>query len=1111
MKRIPMIRLLAVLLLLLSVVLVTAACQQGDEPDTGSSAPDTIETVPPDTTEAVSDEYEDPETETTEFSVNFPASELPDYAKYATASRIQEVLGNGKTLAITAGGTKYYDSGVLKQGGGDLVTKKSNGTVTLDPEQLGVLLGLGSDALQGTTPEAVAAELDMGVAVYDGKLVLFYEGEAPIHTYDDLYTYEAMHLYMTDAPESEIVNAFIDLPSRISNDTNNTIFYTAPDLNLGVQTSIYYTQLGQANGLSIGPALVAGEGKNSGNYTTVRIYNNQQICITQFLAFDATVKGGVQVAAAKVGEETLIATAPFAAYDGDGGDVRVFDAFGLLRMTVTVRSVISGPYTIVTGHFAEGVEDEVLLIASQTTNEKGELRYVLVSLSTGALISEHTLDCAFAQTEEIQNVPVAISARNNGGADTVILYFNSIQMVYEGNPQTAVFDNTGLELPADAIGVSPSNVEGQRYTVSLPARKDEKDLSYLTVYSEDASAVQLDVGFRENRFFFFLPYYYNFNDDRYVSRGDFMHIRTDQNNSVMTQLGSGGNANTVDRIFDLATYEDYAHNDIDRYVEGLQRYYLFLEPCFTHRWNKSTSTRTLYRYKDPVTGIQKYVSVGMTGEYKDYNELGTEFYVGTYADGILELAKLRIFPLRSFLQATAVAFRGEGGNPEHLVGVSPVHEHEIDVAGSVGDYNPYMLEGFRSYMIDRYQTVENINSIFGTSFADRAAIDPPRKQDRGDWDKYEGAYFEEWAMYNRYIVSKRIMEAYREALLAGYPPESISAHQIPEGEAVAGFLGEANTRLTPIDVVLTCGTAYGGTRYGNLTRQSNIVVNAHKMGHSNITLGEYCSNEMASTFPFQTQETANKNAYTYLKNYWDNGLRMVHVVTVDNAYIEAEIYAFQQLIDANQPRPGYTGGTTNSVSVSVAGKQYNIVQIGAGANSASTGLLKSIDTAGKWEGTVYLVPFHTKVNSTEITGLATPVSGTKNQFSTGELKTMRNSDQAEITFNAMKTGSGRAWVEISVYHYGYLLEDSTSVYELTNTMSAFRYVLANQLYESGLEVKITFKTESGEPMDSIVVENMYGTLQTEMSFYAYYGERVAKNEAHQGGITFDLLDRSMLG
>ena len=1100
MKRIPMIRLLAVLLLLLSVVLVTAACQQGDEPDTGSSAPDTIETVPPDTTEAVSDEYEDPETETTEFSVNFPASELPDYAKYATASRIQEVLGNGKTLAITAGGTKYYDSGVLKQGGGDLVTKKSNGAVTLDPEQLGVLLGLGSDALQGTTPEAVAAELDMGVAVYDGKLVLFYEGEAPIHTYDDLYTYEAMHLYMTDAPESEIVNAFIDLPSRISNDTNNTIFYTAPDLNLGVQTSIYYTQLGQANGLSIGPALVAGEGKNSGNYTTVRIYNNQQICITQFLAFDATVKGGVQVAAAKVGEETLIATAPFAAYNGDGGDVRVFDAFGLLRMTVTVRSVISGPYTIVTGHFAEGVEDEVLLIASQTTNEKGELRYVLVSLSTGALISEHTLDCAFAQTEEIQNVPVAISARNNGGADTVILYFNSIQMVYEGNPQTAVFDNTGLELPADAIGVSPSNVEGQRYTVSLPARKDEKDLSYLTVYSEDASAVQLDVGFRENRFFFFLPYYYNFNDDRYVSRGDFMHIRTDQNNSVMTQLGSGGNANTVDRIFDLATYEDYAHNDIDRYVEGLQRYYLFLEPCFTHRWNKSTSTRTLYRYKDPVTGIQKFVSVGMTGEYKDYNELGTEFYVGTYADGILELAKLRIFPLRSFLQETAVAFRGEGGNPEHLVGVSPVHEHEIDVAGSVGDYNPYMLEGFRSYMIDRYQTVENINSIFGTSFADRAAIDPPRKQDRGDWDKYEGSYFEEWAMYNRYIVSKRIMEAYREALLAGYPPESISAHQIPEGEAVAGFLGEANTRLTPIDVVLTCGTAYGGTRYGNLTRQSNIVVNAHKMGHSNISLGEYSSLYENGT-----------DAYNQLKNLWRNGLRMVHYITFNDAQKEAELQAVSQLFMDNEPRPGYTGGTTGSLTVTQSGKTYNIVQIGDGSG---TGLLKAITSEGKWEGTVYLVPFHTKVVPTSIEALNTPVEGTQNQFTTGTLATIKNSDQAEITFVAGKKGSARAWVEIAVYHKGCLLEESTTIYELTGAMTTYRYVLANQLYESGLEVRITFHTEAGDgSMDAIVLEDLYGTLQYEQAAFTYYdgADAYKKNEAHKGGVTFDLLDRDMLG
>ena len=256
----------------------------------------------------------------------------------------------------------------------------------------------------------------------------------------------------------------------------------------------------------------------------------------------------------------------------------------------------------------------------------------------------------------------------------------------------------------------------------------------------------------------------------------------------------------------------------------------------------------------------------------------------------------------------------------------------------------------------------------------------------------------------------------------------------------------------------------------------------------------------------------NTKVYDLLKTYWNNGVRMAHIITVSADYKPAEIYAFQTLMSENKPRPGYTGGTTNTVTVGVAGKQYNIVQIGAGANSSSTGLLKSIDTTGKWEGTVYLVPFHTKVNSTVITGLSTPVSGTQNQFSTGTLATMKNTDQAEITFNARKTSAARAWVEISVYHQGYLLEDSTTVYELTSTMSAYRYVLSNQLYESGLEVRIIFHTEDGDgSMDSIVLENLYGTLQTEKANYAYYGQNVADNEAHKGGVTFDLLDRDMLG
>ena len=229
MKRIQLIRFLVICLLLLPVVLMFASCNGGEGGnDTGSTAPDTIETVAPDDSGTDTGNGEETteaeETEAPEFSVQFPVSELPDYAKYATASRIKEVLGNRKTIAIAAGGKKYYSNGELKLGGLNLITQNDDGSITLNPSKMGPFFGLGTSDLQGTTPEEIAAEVGMGVAVFDGKLVLFYEGEAPIHTYDDLYTYEAMYLYMTNADESEIVNAFIDLPSRISNDTNNTIF-----------------------------------------------------------------------------------------------------------------------------------------------------------------------------------------------------------------------------------------------------------------------------------------------------------------------------------------------------------------------------------------------------------------------------------------------------------------------------------------------------------------------------------------------------------------------------------------------------------------------------------------------------------------------------------------------------------------------------------------------------------------------------------------------------------------------------------------------------------------------------------------------------------------------
>ena len=96
----------------------------------------------------------------------------------------------------------------------------------------------------------------------------------------------------------------------------------------------------------------------------------------------------------------------------------------------------------------------------------------------------------------------------------------------------------------------------------------------------------------------------------------------------------------------------------------------------------------------------------------------------------------------------SATFRGADGIPERLVGISPVHEHEINVAGSIGDYNINMVKGFASYLLEQYGSVENINRLFGTPFANADEIDPPRDGafgERGDWDKYSGKYFQQWS------------------------------------------------------------------------------------------------------------------------------------------------------------------------------------------------------------------------------------------------------------------------------------------------------------------------------------------------------------------------------
>ena len=60
--------------------------------------------------------------------------------------------------------------------------------------------------------------------------------------------------------------------------------------------------------------------------------------------------------------------------------------------------------------------------------------------------------------------------------------------------------------------------------------------------------------------------------------------------------------------------------------------------------------------------------------------------------------------------------------------------------------------------------------------------------------------------------------------------------------------------------------------------------------------------------------------------------------------------------------------------------------------------------------------------------------------------------------------------------------------------------------------KITFHTEAGDgSMENIKVENMKGTFQREHVGLSYYdgGRANSRSRAHEGGVTFDLLDRDL--
>ena len=950
------------------------------------------------------------------------------------------------------------------------------------------------------TPEELATILQCNYVVYDSKLVIFSYKDDFVNTFEDVYTLEALAMYLRGAGEADIANAFITLPNFVSNDANNSIYYTEPNLNLGLQTQIYSLQMeGYDTGfeqVADGPMIVAGQGRDEHNNTVVRVFNAQQTCISQFLAYPSKVKGGVDVKAGKIpgSEDVLIVTAPYTADVNAALSIKVFDSMGSLYYGF-VPDGIEAPYAIEVGNFT-GRADEMCIFVTSREFTAGKTKCALYNLADGSYIDRVT-------PKDVDKLPaqnITVSTFSDD-ADLVkqqlIFSFDSTGDVYYLNCIDKSWTKAEFTLPENVTAVYDSAFPGQ-----LIASITGDTFSEMIVYAQHGADIEngtiLNVGKKENIFY---STYAEKNDDAYVTYGKFNHIRTDLDSRAVTKVSflSSQKRNNIDLYWDSLSYSDWKYNFTPTQAELYHSTNNMWEPCFTHRWNKISSTIVLSKIVDKETGFPAYVSVGRDNKGGDYVELESSFLIGTYADAIPEMQKMRIYPLRTMLQQLAGHFRGENGEPEKLIAVSPVHEQEINVAGSIGDYHPNMIKGFREYLLGLYGSVENINKRFGTNFDSKDKIDPPRydpkgsnlQECRGDWDVYgESDYFTQWSLYTRNIVNKRILEAYREALLAGFPPEAINAHQIPEGDAVGGFLGEADTRLSPTDVVSICGTAYGGTRYGIFyNRESNFLSLSYASGHYNTTLGEYSS--LASS---------SLDAYEQLLYLRDSGVKFTHVlVPYDSESPEykivkkAETSAVSMLQKENDPRTASTGGTGAAHPVYRGTSSFDIVQLG---DADLNGLLKSVKQDGSWEGSVYLVPFRSQIEVTDI-----DMKGFGKSYTSDVIKGLQYGDQVELTFMASYKGSGKAKAKIEIFHAGNLVKDATCVYTLNEETTPYRYVLSNQLRLEDIEIRLTFDCNSFLRLN---VDNIECTSQIECAAHKYFGDLTAA--ANKGGVSFDIID-----
>jgi hypothetical protein len=836
----------------------------------------------------------------------------------------------------------------------------------------------------------------------------------------------------------------------------------------------------------LGPVMAAGEGEHPGNHTVVRILSKYQLREAQFLAYPPEVRGGVGVNAVTLdGGASGFVCHPL--MDKNTGELRLFNRYGGLLNEIEMPKTLSRPYAVASGDFLKTNPGDEIAVCSRYRAGP-----VVICAPSGKILAQLEVGKRPAEKRGLYHLAVINAASGSGG----LLLYQDIE-----NGTLSAFDGLSAFTPYLSLDGFP---EGARVFESafsdrlLNAGGQQNVISTLYSMTKKKEVSSQDIGLRENSFRYrflrqhgaWYSEWPRIPDTKYVQEIEGLgSYHQAQDWSQVPKTGKI-KKRTRDEWLKGIDWSGPKFRSMKEYAEGPLT---FAEsPNFSHRWRIHTQKALMDRLGEQ--GLPLYLCLSRKNETISTGYFGTiNFTHGTYNFEQPELQDFYHMAQWEYFRQLAREYRK---NAKNLFVAKPSHENEV-VSGqaSFGDYNLSNIKGFYRYLLALYGSLENINKLFGTPYAD-TFFDPPRNFMRGEWDRYadDNELFQEWIEYQRITVYRSVGEALLGVVAAGIPPQLARTHQIPN-YASGGTVGRGGTssRITPVDWFLTAGTGFGFTRYGLwFENRPNMAQGSWSSGFDDTFNGEFANKA----------ETADaEKGWEQLKYSIENGMKGALVMSwpdegLTAGYNETQYAAMQRLHKeyGNKPFPGLAGGVSSVRGYRGESGTYDIAALGCA--DKNTGLLKSIKADGSFEGTVYVVPFHSHVDITLLADKRDQTVGVKPVLVTEPID-VRQGCAVEIAFN-LAAGQSVDELDLLMYHKSIELKGQATV--LKNI-------------KGGRNVRVTYKfpvimSEVSfaivSPKGSVSLENLQVYRHQDMA--ANLTKNIPLGERHKGGVTFDVIE-----